>query len=455
MKRLLAILQLCALLPLAGHAKIQTEFGDSTKTHVFTLKADLLTRGEYIQGAVADTTETFAAYVVERARICLHYQQPYLEMKIVPQHSGVWGTTNGGAFSLREAWAKTDVKGFFAQLGRQSLAYDDERVMGMDDWSMTGAYHDALKIGYEGFGHKVHLIGAYCQNNSNTNGGTVYLNGNQPYKNMEALWYHYDFRRWFSASLLFVNTGVQSGILDALGLPEKKTYYQQMLGTYWRFHMDENQTTNDQLPMTNSQWYIDVDASFYYQLGKTEANLPINAWMVATEAKAQANRWVRLNAGYFHLSGDENYTVPPPGAMGLQRHTHDHSFNLLFGSKHQFYGAMDFFYLKSFYGGYSPGLQDGHIGATFTYLDMFDLQAQYHCLATTVDVFRAPTRLLGHELELNANYRPASWVKLTASYTFMQGTKTMEMVKRASNRNQSHYVYLSVIFQPTLVKVRF
>ena len=447
MKRLQPIiLMLCALMPLGIQAKVKTEFGDSTKTHVFTLSAQLMTRGEYVHGAVADTNETYAAYVIERTRIYLHYQQPHLEVQIVPQHSGVWGTTNGGTFNLREAWAKTDVKGFFAQLGRQSLSYDDERVMGLDDWSMTGVYHDALKIGYEGFGHKLHLVGAYCQTNANMRGGTVYLNGNQPYKNMEMLWYHYDFKRWFSGSLLFVNTGIQSSKIDALGNPEKKTYYQQMAGAYWRFRYE---------PATPAGWWINADASFYYQFGKSADDVPINAWMVAVEAKAQANRWVQFNAGYFHMSGDENYTVPPPGSIGLQQHTHDHSFNLLYGSKHQFYGAMDFFYLQSFYGGYSPGLQDGHFGTTFTYQNMFDLQAQYHCLATTVDVLKAPTRLLGHELELKAGYRPVKWVTITASYTFMQGTKTMEMVKRASNRNQSHYAYLSVILQPTFVKVRF
>ena len=445
MKRIVAIL-LGSLFLTPLHAALPAEIGDSTKTHVFTLQAQLLTRGEYVQGAVADPAETYAAYVIERTRLYLHYQQPHLEVQIVPQHFGVWGTSGGGSFNLREAWAKGDVKGFFAQLGRQSLSYDDERVMGLDEWSMTGVYHDALKLGYEGYGHKLHLIGAYCQNNANIRGGTVYLNGNQIYKNMEALWYHYDFKRWFSGSLLFVNTGLQSSLLDASGAQEKKTYYQQMIGTYWRFKYAPTEPTD---------WWVDADASFYYQFGRTDDNLPINAWMTAVEAKAQTNRWVRLNAGYFYLSGDENYTVPPPGGFGLQQHTHDHSFNLLYGSKHQFYGAMDFFYLQSFYGGYSPGLQDGHIGAMFTYQDMFDLQAQYHCLATTVDVQNAPTRLLGHELELKANYRPAKWVTITASYTFMQGTKTMEMVKRTTERNQCHWAYLMVTINPTFVKVRF
>lgn len=439
-RSLFIVSALCGLFVLPVSGKIQTEFGDSTKMHVFTLSANLMTRGEYIRGALPNDTTTFAAFVKERTRLHLHYQQPHLEIQITAQHAGVWGTTNGGTFSLREAWAKADVKGFFAQLGRQTLSYDDERVIGLDDWSMTGSYHDALKLGYEGFGHKIHLIGAYCQNNENTNGGTAYFGGVQVYKNMEALWYHYDFKRWFSASLLFVNTGMQS----ALESTPDTTFYQQMIGAYWRFHYDG-------VP----NWWFDLDASFYYQFGKTEHNLPLHAWMAAVEAKAQANRWVRFNTGYFHLSGDENYTVPPPGAMGMQLHSRDHSFNLLYASHHQFYGAMDFFYLQSFYGGYSPGMQDWHIGGTFTYEDKFDFTATYHNLATSVQVKRAPNMMLGHELELTAKYRPLKWLTLTAGYTFMQGTKTMEIVKRSSDRNQSHWAYLMVVVDPTFVKVRF
>lgn len=444
---IVAALVCCMLCPsVFALGKLKTEFGDSTKTHVFTLSANLLTRGEYIRGALPNEDADHALFVSERVRLSLNYCQPYLEVQLTPQHSGVWGTTGGGAFSLREGWAKTDVKGFFLKIGRQSLTYDDERVFGLDDWSMTSASHDALKIGYEGFGHKLHLVGAYNQLNANTLGGTRYVGGAQVYKNMEALWYHYDFKRWFGASLLFANTGMQSTLDDK---PDT-TFYQQMAGAYLQFLY-----TGGNAAKADAPWWIDIDASFYYQFGKTENNLPINAWMVAAEAKAKANDYLQLNTGYFHLSGDDNYIVPAPGALGMMQHTRDKSFNLLYASHHQFYGAMDFFYLKSFYGGYSPGLQDWHIGASFTWKDLFELDAEYHNLATSVKVHQAPNRLLGHELVLTASYRPFKWMTLSAGYTFMQGTKTMEIVKRASDRNQSHWAYLMLVFNPTFLTVRF
>ena len=440
------VILLCALLPTVAQGKLQTEFGDSTKTHVFTLGGELLTRGEYRKGSLANPGTTYAAFFYERTRLSLNYKQQYLEIQLTPQHAGVWGTTNGGTFTLREAWAQTDYKGFFAKLGRQSLTYDDERVVGLDDWSMTGAYHDALKIGYEGFGHKLHLLGAYCQTDDNTDGGTIYIGGVQVYKNMEMLWYHYDFKRWFSGSLLFMNTGTQS----ALDSKPDTTFYQQMVGTYWRFLY-----TGNDLPKDDAPWWVDIDASCYFQFGRTEINLPLSTWMVAVEARAKANQWIRFNTGYFHLSGDEDYIVPPPGWEGLQHLKHDHSFNLLYGSKHQFYGAMEFFYLESFFGGYSPGLQDGHFGITFTYDKLFDFQTQYHLLATSMRVHKSPTLILGHELELIANYRPLDWMTISAGYSFMQGTKTMEMVKRTTERNQCHWAYLMVTINPTFVKVRF
>ncbi len=430
---------LCLSLSLHAKGGIETVIGDSTKKHVFTLSAELRTRGEYLNGALADTNQTMAAYIMARTRLSLNYKQPYLEVQITPQHADMWGGDEVNVFSLREAWAQTDYKGLFAKLGRQALCYDDERIIGLDDWSLTGAYHDCLKIGYEGHGHKVHALGAYNQTYKNALGGTIYKGGVQDYKNMQALWYHYDFKRWFSASLLFTNTGMQSA--DTL---RDSTFYQQLLGTYVKFHYPGKQ-----------DWWIDLDASFYYQMGRSERGLPINAWMFATEGKAQINRFVQARAGYFILSGDENYTVPPPGGLGLQNLTHDHSFNLLYASHHQFYGAMDFFYLETFYGGYSPGLQDAHVGGTFLWKDQCNIDLTYHALATSVDVTSAPSRFLGHELEFTAEYRPFKWLSISAGYTYMHGTKTMEIVKRTPNRNTLHWAYVQLVFNPNFLTARF
>ncbi len=433
---------LCALCCNAAK-KIRTEFGDSTKTHVFTLGAELMTRGEWRHGAMQNEDEKYALFVLERTRLFFNYKQPHLEIQITPQHQGVWGTTGGGSFSLREAWAHVYSRiGLFAKLGRQTLKYDDERVMGLNDWSMTGFYHDALKVGYEGHGHRVHIVAAYNQNNANMFGGTYYTGGSQAYKNMQTLWYHYDFKKWFGASALFINTGMQSSI-DG----EKKNYYQQLYGAYLKFHYPHNDGT------IQRRW-LEIEGSYYHQLGRSELNVPVDAWMASVEINGKVNDYVRLNSGYFHLSGDEDYSVPPIGFLGMKQHTHSNSFNPIFASHHQFYGPMEFFYLSSFYGGYSPGLQDFHAGASFTWRDKVTLDTKYHYLATSVSVPNQKNTL-GHEIEFTARYRILKYLSVAAGYYYMKGTDTMKTVKRTNDKNSSHWAYLMIVVNPTLLKVHF
>ena len=307
---------------------------------------------------------------------------------------------------------------------------------------MTGAYHDCMKIGYEGFGHKVHVIGAYNQNDDHNLGGTYYKDGAQIYKNMQTLWYHYDAPRWFSASLLFINTGMQSVMERKLDT----TYYQQLIGTYLKFNYPGS-----------TGWWLTWDASFYYQMGYTEYAIPLNAWMAATEARAQACDYLRLNAGYFILSGDDNYTVPPPGAFGLQVHDRDRSFNLLYGSHHEFYGAMDFFYVSTYYGGNTPGLQDWHAGVQWSPLPSLDVTAAYHYLATSVVIQENHKRGLGHELEFSTSWKIMKDVSLSAGYTFMHGTETLKILKRSSsdNKNRLHWAWIMLSVTPEFFKVKW
>ena len=72
---------LCMSLSLHAKGGIETVIGDSTKKHVFTLSAELRTRGEYLNGALADTNQTMAAYIMARTRLSLNYKQPYLEVQ--------------------------------------------------------------------------------------------------------------------------------------------------------------------------------------------------------------------------------------------------------------------------------------------------------------------------------------------------------------------------------------
>ena len=115
-------------------------------------------------------------FVLSRTRLPINFKRDWLEARVTPQHSGVWGQSGKGSFNLHETWVKlTAHNGLFAQVGRVALSYDDDRIIGTDDWAMASSTHDILRLGYEGHGHKAHIILAYNQNAGvMESGGSIY-----------------------------------------------------------------------------------------------------------------------------------------------------------------------------------------------------------------------------------------------------------------------------------------
>lgn len=390
------------------------------------------TRGEVRSGALPKNgEENYAAFLMGSTVLRLEYDSPWLDVRFSPKYFGVWGSSANGNMGVEEAWFTLKKGGFFARLGRQKLSYDDQRIIGDDDWAMAPKTHDVLKTGFEGGRHKVHLLLAFNQNNENLDGGTYYVSGGQAYKTMQTLWYHYDPFPWLGASLIGMNMGMQ-----CLRQGEQKTNFQQIFGAYADFH-PRNFT---------------LQASYYRQTGKTEYSLPIHAWMTSAESAWQMIPSLGVNAGYFYMSGDPLYFVPPEGAFGMALKTEASGFNPMFGSHHQFYGAMDFFYVTTFYGGNTPGLQDLHLGVKWNPHKKVTLEGKFHYLATSVAI-EDVGKTLGHEMEASVAWQIAKDVNLQAGYTFMDGTDTMSRLKRSSDKNHLRWGWIMMLITPEFFRL--
>ena len=406
--------------------------------NTFTLKAKVLSRGEFRAGGFkADALDNtrVSHFVLGSYRLTADYQRSWLELRLSPQHAGVWGQASGGV-SIFEAWAKLKTEnGWFAKFGRQALEYDDERIIGNDDWTMTAPTHDVLKLGFDGTCHKVHLIIAYNQNPENTeNGQTYYSGGIQPYKSMQTLWYHYNTpKKHFGISLLAMNLGVQN---DDANNPE--IFYQMLVGSYLAFRPEK--------------WSL--EGSYYYQTGQEEHGLPLDAFMGSVKLNVKPKDTYSITAGYDYLSGDKYFAVPPIGGLGLVQHDKVRGFSALFGSHHEFYGAMDFFYVSSYVNGFTPGLQNLYAGGTINPTKKLSISGMYHYLsiATTLNNHG---KSLGHEIECSASYAIAKDVKLSAGYTFMQGTETMEYLQHVNDTRKLHWGWLMVSVSPSLFSTSF
>jgi hypothetical protein len=446
------LLSLLMLLPVGSMAQ---DDGEQQQSSQFTADLRLLTRGEIRNGGMTydpenPSSDDRSAFVLDRERLVLGYQRDWLDTKLTMQHVGTWGHEGAAGVNVYEAWAMmhapvlkaTDGRSanVFAQMGRLALRYDDERIIGSDDWVMASMTHDALRLGFEGYGHKLHVILAYNQNmRALSQPGSYYVNGSRPYKSMHTVWYHYDVPKVpLGASLLLMNIGMQAGKEDGIDLNEALTEWQLVYGGYLKF----------------APKHFLVEGSYYRQTGHDEKKAKLDAWMAAVKAEWMPNDIWSLQAGYDYLSGDDYVAVVQKGGLGMPLHDVNKGFNPVYGSHHKFYGAMDFFYLSTYINGFTPGMQNAYFGGSCSPLKNLRLSATYHYLATGTELTDL-NRTLGHELEVEASYALAKDIKLSAGYSYMTGTETMERLKRASGDGSLRWAWLSLNITPRIFSAKW
>ena len=401
-------------------ALVLTAITANAQGNDLSIEAQLRTRGEHNNGALLPRYEgeQSANYISERSRLSLDFKRNDLELKASVQHTGLWGDDDirqsNGKATISEAWAKmTFGKFFFAQIGRQQLAYDDERILGASDWDMENLRHDALKLGYESCDllHSVHLI--FAANQEKANRGDYY-NGPMPYKNMEGLWYHYHSSMMpLDVSLLALNVGYERGT-EGHG----RTNYMQTFGT------DISYSFGRSLP-----W--NIHGSFYYQMGKTSLR-QVEAFMASGSISYYLlpQRKLKFSAGYDYMSGNN---------ADNQKWN---AFNALYGSYHRFFGSMDYFGNTL-----SCGLQDikGSISSQiFKNLHM-DVNYHYLMTATQIPGFKKD---LGHELDVELTAKIKKDVTLSIGYSTMLGTSTMDHVVSGNHEAWQDWAWIQLNICP-------
>ena len=420
---------------------------DSTQ-NTLSISLNFLTHGEVARGGLPidgnDEVEDESNFLLGRTRLILDYSQPYLQAHAVIQNKAVWGTSGDKALNLYEGWVKMTAKnGLFAQVGRIALSYDDERIIGTNDFAMAAQSHDVLRVGYEGYGHKFHAILGYNQNAENVYKSTFYSGGSQAYKTMQTVWYHFDVPKFpLGASLLFMNVGLQAGDLGNANKPIS-TEYQQMYGGYLNFHPK----------------YLTLESAYYKQTGKyVDASAKqagdVDAWMTSAKATIKPSDNYGFTLGYDYLSGDDYVPVLQPGQMGMVYHEVAKGFTPLYGSRAKFYGIMDYFYESAYTNGFTPGLQNAFVGTFGRPIAQLSLSATYHYLAVTTELHNL-NRTLGHSIDLQASYRFTKDISLTAGYTMMFGTETMDRLKQGNSSKTARWGWFSLVISPNMFTTKW
>lgn len=417
----ISILFIILFFAIAGNEALAQESGE------FSVKAQVRPRFEYNHGAILPLGENDdpTAFISNRARLSMAYDNGFLSMGVAGQEISVWGEKaqieNRGNFAINEAWVKLDRNGYFAQIGRQVLAYDDDRILGTLDWHQAGRWHDALKLGYENEAHRLHVILAYNQTSTTPRQGTYYQGGGQPYKLMQTGHYLYRGRRNFTASVLAMNLGFQAGTND-----EPKINYMQTLGTNLAYAVNA----------------LDLQGTFYYQMGKTALGLNLSAFMFAAKAQYKFTPLFSAAAGLDYLSGNRSNS---------EKFT---AFNPLYGTHHKFYGAMDYFYASTYP---NVGLIDGYASLIFRPMNKFTIDVTCHYFASEqpINVDGESKKSLGSEIDLTLTYPIRSYITLQGGYSTMFGSDAFFVVKSGNKERFQSWMFVSLNVNPTLFKSRF
>lgn len=371
-----------------------------------------------------------SAFISNRARVGLNFNNGFLSARMAAQEISVWGQkkqndSDGARFTMHEAWAQLTHNGYFAKIGRQSLSYDDGRILSESSWTPTGIWHDALKMGYENNHNKLHLTLAYNQSREKTNEGTFYEATGQPYQNMQTIWYQYRNPTGFTASALFINLGFETADPIADPLHSDKVYMQTM---------------GSNIGFKNDLWQIMGTA--YYQAGTNRLNEKVNAYMLALRGG------YTLSPRFSLYGGTEFHPGQDPDSEKVTR------MDLLYRSNHSFMGSMDYFKGYDYY-----GVWDKYLGLRWKAGKKLGLDMRYHNFTAPrqIDVEGVMKKALGSEIDFTFTYPIRKYFMLEGGYSFMLATDAMPIAKGVAGNPDAwqDWAYVSLTINPVIFKSRF
>ncbi|MFC5626372.1 alginate export family protein [Algoriphagus winogradskyi] len=396
----------------------------------FTLDADIRPRFEYRHGfgSLFPDNGKPAAFVTQRSRLNLGFQDEKLSLYLSVQDVSTWGDTQqlsaadgNDSFGLFQAWLRYSFTPNWAlKLGRQTISYDDQRILGEVDWAMQGRFHDAAMIQYSKDQFKLDLAFAYNQENQKTIGSDYTITGFFSYKSMQMA---HLTKAWDkgSISFLFMNNGFQKYSSDPIPQTDG-LYYRQTTGTYFTFPLSA----------------LIITGSAYLQTGKANASTDLSAYQYMVEAKYKAGK-VTLIGGFESLSGTDQ--------AGEEKNK---SFFPLYGTNHKFNGYMDYFYVGNHAN--NVGLNDVYGKIALPTGEKSTLGLNAHVFFANGEMANDLSQNLGTELDLVYGNSLGKYVKMNVGYSQLFATESMSAVKGGtSSENTNNWGWVQLIVNPRLL----
>lgn len=363
-----------------------------------------------------------ANFISQRTRLNFGFKNEKLNIYVAMQNIRVWGdvsTLSGddNATALHEAWAEAILNSKISfKMGRQEIVYDDHRIFGNVGWAQQARSHDAFLIKYKPSANNRVDVGFALNADSQAGIDNLYSNA-AGYKSFQYAWYHGDFNT-FGLSFLLLNTGI-----EYLDNTEQTIDYMQTIGPRLAYKLGS----------------FNANAATYFQTGKS-LNSDVGSSYFSVNAGYKLNSEFSVGLGFEKLSGKDMNDA----SADIK------SFAPLFGTNHKFNGWMDYFYVGNHAN--TVGLTD--VSATLAYAkNKFSVKIVPHFFSAAAEVYDGATKMdanLGTEIDLNLGYKLAKDIIISAGYSKMFATDTMQVLKGGSKDANNSWAWMMFSFKPKL-----
>ena len=258
------------------------------------------------------------AFITQRSRAGLKWKNQAIEAVFTIQDIRYWGGDNifnergvhgnHQSLSLHNAYFSFNSGPQWQwRIGRQLMAFDDERLISLRSWNDYQVSYDALRLSFRSSKLETDLVLSYNSDNNKT----VFYPA-QKYRTLNYLRVASAGRPNLSYSL--------STLLSAKMRSDTSTamHYLQTWSGYVSFEADQ---------------HFKMSLSAHYQHSPKKSETPHSAYCLSALAGVNAGKHSGIKVGIDWISGKESLSLEKT----------EQSFELHYGKRHAFYGLMDFY----------------------------------------------------------------------------------------------------------------
>ena len=402
----------------------------------FSMSAEIRPRFECRNGygKLPTINDKPAYFISQRSRFNLHYKNSKVRYALALQDVRVWGDDtiykatgvhgSEASIDLHQAyfeWLFSKKSSF--RIGRQVFAYDDERLLSTRNWNQHGIAYNALLLKTQLEEWNVHL-GLSLNNKKENKFGNYYEQ--EKMKTLNFLHLRRSIKDIGYFSLVAIATGYTASDSSEV------IYMRGTIGGYLFLNTPP----------------FNYSLSGYFQFGKNKYSIPVQAYLW-TSGMQWESKQLTARAGIDYISGNAECRS---GNINRQ-------FDLLYGSRHRYYGTMDYFsdFSKATN---SRGLTDVWLSTSYEVLFNTSIRADFHrftlqdnrsIIKSIADGSNIFGNYMGTELDFTIEHKLLPCLRLYAGYSFFNPSdymRTMQSVRLSDRMPQ--WAWMMLDFRLTL-----